>query len=569
MKILISESQYNYLLLESSPHFTWVLNANSDDFKGTAVTFTNPIKDGKNYSIIKNSQMYSPKTKKQVFAKLFWSTTSKPPYNGVSDLKLVEKLNAYFNKKYVEDSKTLKERRLEGSLFKDASNSPVKYIYSEDYTRNKQFLKDQGMLGWDAKADSASQHFNIAAFMSMQKINRMIFENRFNNGKGEGTINNCFGVGLRENKSANGLRYDNQLLNSYDFSSFETLWKNFRGKNGGQQNISGQPDDFSDMFWGFYSADMIWGGVDFMKDIKNNFTTKTYYSKDGWYNLYGRLYVDSAGTTDVYKIMSIIRSKPLVRGCGVSYVGDGGFVFSIHDVLALAQVFSYLIPIAGPIIAAGIGTIDAGIYYYEGKGTEAAITLGLSILPFVSRIPVIKNIGVETMNKISKKIATGAKLDKVEAKAMKLVEKYKDSVNSDLKGFVKSAKDYVDGKGLSDFKKEALQKKVKNNVKEALAGDYGVFLSRWKGGPLQKALKATEQGLKYYKNYLKKTNLASKVDNLKKGDLRKGKNNYFVRFGNEYWTSKIGPAKSWYSVNNDTNLMQGVLKNWDKYTVVA
>ena len=252
MKILITEDQYKNILLESNTHFTWVLRVMDDKFSGVVATFTNPIGNGKNYSMVKKSQMYSPVTKKSTLQDVFWSTTDKPPYVGVSDVNLAKKLNNFYMKKFKEDYKTSQSRRDPKSPYKDSSNSPVKYQYSVDYERNKKFLKDQGMLGWDSPAVSAPQHFNISAYMSFEKINRWIFENRFQNGKGEGTINNCFGLGLMSNKSNNGLRYDIQFIDSYDYDSFQRAWGKFRGKDGANNDrgqISGQPSDFNDMYW--------------------------------------------------------------------------------------------------------------------------------------------------------------------------------------------------------------------------------------------------------------------------------------------------------------------------------
>jgi hypothetical protein len=61
------------------------------------------------------------------------------------------------------------------------------------------------------------------------------------------------------------------------------------------------------------------------------------------------------------------------------------------------------IPVAGPFIAAGLGTIDSAILYSEGKKGEAALTLALSMIPFASEIPALKGVGQEVFKSIASK----------------------------------------------------------------------------------------------------------------------------------------------------------------------
>jgi hypothetical protein len=565
VKIVITENQYNKIIKE-------------DVTPKVLVTLKNPLKNGYDYQL----QLFGDNTRgwqmRKVGSKSLLWYGDKAGSDIITDYTKIDKLNKIWNnqtasektKAQTEYDKKLAtwkksgnfKNYLKGSLYSDKLGMPVHYYNSVEFKNNSKFLKNQGLVGYDIYAESPVQHFNICALESIRKVNDALLE-RFKN-------NECFRVGLSSFKGINGVSRSKNLFSSYDYDSLIAMFKTgyFNNIQTAYQT-SGEDNLWKNLSFG----DFQFGYGELMAYVKGAKTSNpTTISKGGFYNFYFQFFAEKAGTSNVYSIMSKIKSLGQHSTCGPAPEKNSFIDFSkvtIHDVLSVVQIFSYLIPIAGPIIAAGIGTIDAGIYFYEGKTTEAAITLGLSILPFVSRIPAIKNVGVNTWNNISKKIASGAKLDKVEAKAMALVDKYKDSVNNDLKAFAQRAKKFADGEGMSDFKKETLQKKVKNNVKEAMAGDYGVFLSRWKGGPLQKTLKASEQGIKYYRNYLKKTNLASNSQNLKPGDLRKGKNNYFAKFGEQYYTSKIGAAKNWYSVNKNKKLLQDVQSNWEKYTVLT
>ena len=62
-----------------------------------------------------------------------------------------------------------------------------------------------------------------------------------------------------------------------------------------------------------------------------------------------------------------------------------------HEFLAVAGIATAFIPLVGPFIAAGIGALDASLYYKEGDKTSASISLLFSLLPFIS-IEITKNL---------------------------------------------------------------------------------------------------------------------------------------------------------------------------------
>jgi hypothetical protein len=564
MKIVITEKQYRNILKE-------------DVTPKVLVTLNNPLKNGYDYHL----QLFGDNTRGWQMRKVgsksplwYGDTTTSDTIQDRTKVAKLDKLwdaqtTAEKKKTQTEYDKKLATWKkspnykyyLKGSFYVDNLGMPIAYSRSVEFKRNADMLKKQGMVGYDIYAESPVQHFNIAALESIRVINNALLE-RFRN-------NECFRVGLRSFKSINGVSRNTNLFTSYDADSMEQMFK-----AGYAGNLAEAKEKGSENLWKNLSfGDFQFGYGQLMNYVKGAKTTNpTQISKMGFYNFYSSFFAERAGTYNPYTIAGKIRALGQHLTCGPAPEKSQFLDFSkitIHDVLSVVQVFSYLIPVAGPIIAAGIGTVDAGIYYLEGKETEAAITLGLTLLPLVSRIPGIKQVGTETMKKVAKKVVTGAKLNKAEQGVMNLVNKYKDSVNNDLKAFATKAKNFADGQGMSEFKKEALQSKVKSKVKEAVAGEYGMFLSRWKGGPLQKTIKAAENTLKYYRKQLKNTNIAGVAENLQKGDLRKGANFYFAKIGNDYFSSKVGDGKVWTSLKGYTKTRQDVERNWDKYIVLA
>ena len=79
-----------------------------------------------------------------------------------------------------------------------------------------------------------------------------------------------------------------------------------------------------------------------------------------------------------------------------------------HKILAIFQIGTAFIPFVGPFISAGIGMLDAKLYWDEGDKTSAGIAAFFSILPGIgavtSKIPAIKLLGQEGMENLSKKI---------------------------------------------------------------------------------------------------------------------------------------------------------------------
>ena len=81
---------------------------------------------------------------------------------------------------------------------------------------------------------------------------------------------------------------------------------------------------------------------------------------------------------------------------------------SMHTVLAIAGIASAFVPYAGPFLSAGIGLYDAKLYYDEGDTKSAAITAAFSMIPFIGKIPGVKELGAKGMALLGSKLAKGA-----------------------------------------------------------------------------------------------------------------------------------------------------------------
>jgi len=97
--------------------------------------------------------------------------------------------------------------------------------------------------------------------------------------------------------------------------------------------------------------------------------------------------------------------KPTMNvASGVKDVQD----ISMHTVLEIAGIASAFVPFAGPFLSAGIGLYDAKLYYDEGDTKSAAITAAFSMIPFIGKIPGVKELGAKGMALLGSKLAKGA-----------------------------------------------------------------------------------------------------------------------------------------------------------------
>jgi len=108
-----------------------------------------------------------------------------------------------------------------------------------------------------------------------------------------------------------------------------------------------------------------------------------------------------------------------------------------HTILSILQFGSAFIPFAGPFISAGIGLYDAKTYYDEGDKTNAGIVGVLSMLPFLGKIPVVKQvtqkIGTKGMSLLMGKLSKGgANLTKAELEIANVIKNYTPQIQEEL-----------------------------------------------------------------------------------------------------------------------------------------
>jgi hypothetical protein len=104
----------------------------------------------------------------------------------------------------------------------------------------------------------------------------------------------------------------------------------------------------------------------------------------------------------------------------------------LHDLMAVLAIGTAFIPVAGPFISAGIGLADAGMYYKEGDNKSAGITAALSMLPFIGKIPGVKELGAKGMAALSSKLNFGGKLTQSEINVVKNIISNPNLVKSEL-----------------------------------------------------------------------------------------------------------------------------------------
>jgi len=288
---------------------------------------------------------------------------------------------------------------LKNSPYVDATGKKVMYDKSTEFKKTYDFLKSQGlnvdglMSSSMPRPLSTNHHFNLCALFSIKDITN------FQANKIGWNNKECMSIGL---SSLGNVKMKSKLLNTYD-SSVGTLIDNQKSPLYTQFSNTVSPSYANFFLSDFYFQ---WGKL--LNDINDSESSAaTMYFPDGVYNFMTTYY----GTPNVSKIKKTIES--VNAGCQ----GGGLTPEQGHKMLSTLTFISAFIPVVGPFIAAGLGTVDAAILYSEGKKTEAALTVALSIIPFVGEIPALKGIGQEVFKSAATKLATKVPLNAEEISA--------------------------------------------------------------------------------------------------------------------------------------------------------
>ena len=155
-----------------------------------------------------------------------------------------------------------------------------------------------------------------------------------------------------------------------------------------------------------------------------------------------------------------------------------------HTVLTTLQIVTAFVPVVGWAVSAGIGLIDAKMYYDEKDTKTAGIVAIFAMLPvvgkIVNKIPGINQLGAKGMSALAKKLnvakTTAVKFSAIEMEVINELAKndkfVKQQIESYLKtGIAKSTKQIIASKAKS-YAKNGLLQFVK--VGTPIAGTLGI-----------------------------------------------------------------------------------------------
>lgn len=154
-----------------------------------------------------------------------------------------------------------------------------------------------------------------------------------------------------------------------------------------------------------------------------------------------------------------------------------------HDVLSVLELGTLFIPVVGPFISAGFGLGNAALYYKEGDKKSAGLFALFSVLPFVGKIPAVKQLGKKGMELLGQKLlkqGTKASLSPIETNVLKELNKNKTLIKSEVDKKVKqmATNSLQKTKGLSVNTKKNLNAIAKFGLQSAAYLGTGVAYSK-------------------------------------------------------------------------------------------
>jgi hypothetical protein len=139
-----------------------------------------------------------------------------------------------------------------------------------------------------------------------------------------------------------------------------------------------------------------------------------------------------------------------------------------HTVLTTLQIATAFVPIVGWAVSAGIGLIDAKMYYDEKDTKTAGLVAIFSILPGISKIlkkiPGVNELGKKGMSLLAKKLnvakTTAVKFSKTEMEVLNQLAKNDKFVKQQIEMFLKT--------GIIKNSKQIAASKAKSYAKNGL-----------------------------------------------------------------------------------------------------
>jgi hypothetical protein len=348
------------------------------------------------------------------------------------------------------------------SLYKDANGVGVSYVKSVDYIKNKKYLSGLGLITENLPSIPITQshHFNLSALLSIKTIN-----DKFINSVGI-ALSSCLEIGVFATMP-------NKRLSNYGFDNVSKLSSDAGILLNGIVKAQNK-----EIYSNFILTDFYYNYTKLINDInasasnKNSTTgglTTKYFPDgvlrfmEGWYKSYN--------VTEISKYM-VSLPHPSCKG--------GGWLTPerTHMILDGLQIASMFVPVIGPFLAAGLGTVNSAVYFSEGKTNDAAITLGLSLLPMISKIPGVKQIATATLEGVASKLISKAPtFTAVEESALKTIVDNVKVLKSELKSYITQVSENPNVQSWIKTGIEQGEKKIEEKIRSNIKSDSGIYTS--------------------------------------------------------------------------------------------
>jgi hypothetical protein len=181
---------------------------------------------------------------------------------------------------------------------------------------------------------------------------------------------------------------------------------------------------------------------------------------------------------------------------------------SNHTLMTVLSIGTAFIPVAGPFISAAISLADASLYYKEGDNESAGLTAAFAMIPFIGKIPGVKELGSKGMSLLASKLSKGIKtFSPAEIKVLNSIEQNESLIKQGLTNASNKISPII--KEIKSFKPSYIQRygqeSYDNLLREYISGtsDQQYFIQTLKSG--QKAAPklanfVTKFGIKFNKS---------------------------------------------------------------------
>ena len=262
-----------------------------------------------------------------------------------------------------------------------------------------------------------------------------------------------------------------------------------------------------------------------------------------------------------------------------------GKAIDAHTLMTVLAIGTAFIPVAGPFISAAISLSDAALYYNEGDKKSAGLTAAFSMIPFIGKIPGVKELGSKGMSLLASKIAKGVKtFSPAEIKVLNAVKQNESIIKQGLTNASKKISPIT--KEIQSFKptyiKRYGQESYDNLLRDYISGisDKQYFIQTLKSS--QKAAPklanfVTKFGIKFTKNEISQiqksiTNLSDDSVDIITLETKNGPRKISVHKVDGDWVAKNAPqltnSAGWAnSVDNTVFINRGSTQYMNKQSI--